>query len=214
MNEHESEPVRGLPEQLPAGETILWQGTPRWGVLARRTFHTRKVAAYFALLLAWLVYADIADGIPGGQIALSSLWLVVGGAVAIGLLSALAWLLARSAIYTITNRRVVMRFGVALTMAFNFPFRRIRAVGLRLYSDGSGDLPISLFDGDRIAYLVLWPHARPWHFAPSQPMLRGVVDAQRVAEILSRAIADEMLTRTPATPAQPTAANPPSQAAA
>ena len=66
LNEYETEPVRGLPERLPAGETILWQGAPRWGALARRAFHVRKIALYFAILLAWLVYADIADGIALG----------------------------------------------------------------------------------------------------------------------------------------------------
>jgi hypothetical protein len=38
MNEYENEPVRGLPETLPPGETLLWQGEPDWLSMARRTF--------------------------------------------------------------------------------------------------------------------------------------------------------------------------------
>ena len=53
MIEHEYEPIRGLPGQLPPGETITWQGAPEWRALARRAFGTRIVAGYFAVLAAW-----------------------------------------------------------------------------------------------------------------------------------------------------------------
>ena len=33
--EHEFEAARGLPELLPAGERVLWQGSPDWRGLAR-----------------------------------------------------------------------------------------------------------------------------------------------------------------------------------
>ena len=200
MNEHETEPVRGLPERLPAGETILWQGAPRWGALSRRLFHVRKIALYFAILLAWLVYADIADGIDPAALLRSSLWLTGGAAVAIGLLTGVAWLMARTAVYTITSRRVVMRFGIAFPTTFNLPFRRIRSAGLRRYADGSGDIPLALNSEDRIAYLLLWPHARPWRFSPAEPMLRGLPDAGAVAEILAGALAADMAIRQPAPP--------------
>ena len=36
--EHEFEPVHGLPEKLPAGEKILWQGSPDWKTLANEAF--------------------------------------------------------------------------------------------------------------------------------------------------------------------------------
>ena len=183
MNEHETEPVRGLPELLPAGETILWQGAPRWGALARRVFHVRKIALYFAILLAWLVYADIEDGIAPWSIVQSSLWVIGGAAVVIAILSILAWLTARSAIFTITTRRVVMRFGVAFPVTFNLPFRRIRSAGLRRYGDGSGDIPLALFADDRIAYLVLWPYARPWRFSQAEPMLRGLARERKMEAI-------------------------------
>ena len=213
MNEHETEPVRGLPERLPAGESLLWQGAPRWGALARRVFHVRKIALYFAVLLAWLVYADVADGIDPSSTARASLWLIGGAAVVIGLLSGLAWLIARSTIFTITSRRVVLRFGVAFPTAFNIPFRRIRSAGLRRYADGSGDIPLALLDGDRIAYPLLWPYARPWRLTQPEPMLRGLADAGQVAEILAQALAADMQTRTPAASGAG-AAGTPAQAAA
>ena len=91
--------------------------------------------------------------------------------------------------YTITNRRVVMRIGVVLEITFNFPFRVIESAGLRAYPDGTGDIPLTLTGDDKVAYLHLWPHARPWRAARPEPMLRSVPDAARVADILSRALA-------------------------
>jgi hypothetical protein len=44
--------------------------------------------------------------------------------------------------------------------------------------------------GEQIAYAHLWPHARPWHFKRSEPMLRCVPDAARVAGLLAQAIVD------------------------
>jgi len=38
------DPVKGLPEHLPQGEVMLWQGSPHWQSLALRAFHIRKVA--------------------------------------------------------------------------------------------------------------------------------------------------------------------------
>ena len=42
--EHEFEAVTGLPEPLPAGERVLWQGSPDWRALAREAFHLPAIA--------------------------------------------------------------------------------------------------------------------------------------------------------------------------
>jgi hypothetical protein len=54
-HEHELEPQYGLPERLPAGEHILWQGSPDFRTVALRIFHLRKVALYWCCvpLLPW-----------------------------------------------------------------------------------------------------------------------------------------------------------------
>ena len=36
MSEFDTEPVPGLPEQLPEGERLRWQGAPKWAALAVR----------------------------------------------------------------------------------------------------------------------------------------------------------------------------------
>ena len=62
MNEHDYEPVPGLPAPLPANEAILWQGAPDWKTLARRAMRVRLIAAWFALLIVWGFVAGSGTG--------------------------------------------------------------------------------------------------------------------------------------------------------
>jgi hypothetical protein len=186
-HEHEFEAAHGLPEALPADEHVLWQGSPDWRGLARRAFHVRKLVVYFAALVAMRLAVLVSGGAGAGTMALSVMWMCILAGTALGLLSLMAWLSARAAVYTITDKRVVMRVGIVLTLTFNIPFKRISAAGLRLESDGTGDVPLTLSGEDRIAWLHLWPHARPWRLAKPEPMLRSVPNAAAVAQLLTDA---------------------------
>ncbi len=200
-DEYECEPVPGLPERLPAGEMLLWQGAPDWRHLARRTFLLRGLAFYFGALALWRVAIVAGDGASAGKAMLAGLLIAAGGAAAVGLLALIAWLMARSTVYSITNRRVVMRFGVALPMTVNLPFRSIEAVDLQRGGDGCGDLSLRLAGRGHLAYLALWPHARPWRYARPEPMLRALPSAATVGELLARALAGTAELREHAAPA-------------
>lgn len=189
-HEHEFEPERGLPEPLPRDERVLWQGSPDWRMLARRAFHVRKLTVYFAGLMLLRGVLAWTDGATPVDALLAALWLLPLALLALGFLTLMAWLSARGAVYTITDKRVVMRVGIVLTLTFNIPFKRISAAALRLdagAANGSGDVTLSLTGKDRIALLHLWPHARPWRMARPEPMLRSVADAEKVATLLSQA---------------------------
>jgi hypothetical protein len=185
--EHDFEPERGLPEPLPETERVLWQGSPDWRALARHVFHVRKLAVYFALLVALRIGFDIQDGAATAAIVTGAVWLTAWGALGLGLVAMLARLSATQALYTVTNKRVVMRIGIVLTVTYNLPFRQIESAGLLKRPDGSGDIPLQLVGQQRIAYLQLWPHARPWQLRRPEPMLRCIADAQRVAALLTQA---------------------------
>lgn len=185
--EHEFEPVLGLPEALPEGERMLWQGSPDWKVLARRAFHVRKLAVYFGVIVAANLVSKLAQDAGMAEILFSTAWTTLLATAGLGLVGLMAWLSARTTVYTITDRRLVMRIGIVLTMTFNVPFRSIRSAGVALYPDGMGDVPIALGAEDKIAYAHLWPHARPWRVAHPEPMLRCVPDAARVSRILADA---------------------------
>jgi hypothetical protein len=188
VREHENEPVLGLPERLPGGEEILWQGSPKWTGMAVRALHARAVAIYFVLLGAWLAGVQLVDGAPLSAAAEAAARVVPGAAIALALLAAIAFFVSRATIYTITSRRVVMRFGVALPMTLNIPFAQIGSADVRVYRDGSGDIPLALSGAKRQSMAVLWPHVRPWHTVEPEPMLRCLPDARRVAETLAAAL--------------------------
>jgi hypothetical protein len=173
---------------LPRGETILWQGRPQWQGLALRAFHIRAVAVYFALLLIWRVTDGVLVGDSLSTMVVAALWLLVPCAAACGILALLAWLSSRTTQYTVTDKRVIMQFGMALPITLNVPFAKISSAALRLYADGSGDIPLAMSGKDRVAFLMLWPHVRPWRAAQTEPMLRSINDARHVSEILARAV--------------------------
>lgn len=183
-HEHEWEAAPGLPAALPAGETLLWQGSPDWRQLAVHAFHLRKVGVYFALMMAVQLAQLISTGQSGGD-----LWrpMVVSGSLAtlaLGLLALCAWFAARTALYTVTNKRVVMRIGIVLTVTFNLPFRRIAGASSLHHGKDSTDIALQLYPDDHIGWLHLWPHQRAWHLRHPQPTLRCLPDGQAVGELL------------------------------
>jgi len=184
LNADACERIAGVREDLPPGEHVLWQGAPAWPSLARRAFHVREVAAYFALLTAVTIVSALLDG----QAASAGLFPATLGAVACALLCALAWMSSRTTIYAITTRRVFLRVGIALPIAVNLPLHRIEQAQLALHGDGSGDLPLFLQAEAHLAYLHLWPHARPWRLRRPEPMMRSIADAGSVAQVLAAAL--------------------------
>ena len=102
------------------------------------------------------------------------------------LLHLLAWGSARTTIYTLTDRRIVMRIGIAVPKCINLPLGTIASVDLAARADGTGDLPLTLLGAPALGYVALWPHARPVRIVRPQPMLRCVPDAARVAALIAR----------------------------
>lgn len=191
MGEYDYEPTPGLPGNLPEGEHVLWQGAPDWRSLAIRAFHARKVAIYCIILMVWHFYGRLYDGYSVAM-ALNALMIPVLLTIAVtALLAGLGWLSARTTIYTITNRRIVMRAGIALPMSINIPFKSLAEGNLKMHRDGTGDVILKIAGNDRIAYVHLWPHVRRWRFKRPEPMLRCIPEPLQAAETLGRAITPE-----------------------
>lgn len=186
-HEHEFEAAHGLPEQLPTNERLLWQGSPTPWAMARDVFHVRTLAVYFGVILALRAATAWSNEGSVQQAAMAALMLLPLALFALASLALLAWLSSRTTVYTLTDKRVVMRIGIVLTLTFNLPYRTIEAAGLRARTDGTGDIPLKLVRGEKIAFVHLWPHARPWRLASPEPMLRCVPNAAGVAQTLSSA---------------------------
>jgi hypothetical protein len=181
-----TEPVRGLPETPPEGERILWQGRPHWWWLSWEALSLPWVAGYFVLLAVWR-FVTLIDRMPLGQALSYSTPFLVMGAVVIALLLIVGAVQARATVYTITNRRVAMRIGAALTVTLNLPYTQIANADLRPGRGGTGTIALDLMGDTRLSYLVCWPHVRPWVMRRTQPALRAIPEADRIAHLLAEA---------------------------
>ena len=96
--------VSGLPERLPEGERLLWQGRPDWRVLARRVFHLRPLALYFGAILAFSGLNVRPPRHAGDRGPARTALLIAGWSlVPFALVTLYAWGIGRSTVYTVTT---------------------------------------------------------------------------------------------------------------
>lgn len=185
---------------LEPGETILWQGRPERRALARGLFRLRWVVAYFALLLLWKLALILWARGPRPQDLHDAAILALQGVALFGLIAFFARALSRATTYTVTDARVVIRHGIALSATIDIPLRAIRSVALRLHADGAGDIALGVRRGGGVRPGRLWPHMhgvlRP------MPLLRALPEAAIVGPLLCRQL-DLAATRNPAGGSEP-----------
>lgn len=190
MSGADVQPPPGLPEPLPEGERILWQRSPAWRPYARRVFHVNKIALYFGILVAWIAgTAYAASGEPAS--ALRSLaWAAPPAIGVLIVLALLGWLYARTTMYTVTDKRIVIQSGLAFPASINLPFGRIERADLKSHADGTGDIELSL-TGERVLYSMLWPNVRMLRISRPRPVMRALEQPQDAATALGQALAGD-----------------------
>ncbi len=178
-------------DRFPSDEIILWQGSPQWQCLVNHVFQGAIVVQYFAVLIIWRSLVIMNDG--GGWLdgISAATALVVLGFTVIGILALVSWAIARTATYTITDRRIAMTVGVALKKRINIPLSHVDTVSVKTYPGGLGAIRLQLKPGCVIPFLILWPHVSPWTVRQPQPMLRSIGNVKTVASVLATALATE-----------------------
>jgi hypothetical protein len=203
MNDTDDIPLTFAARDLPGGEQVLWQGRPHWRALARDAFHLPWIGVYFLALALWRIASELHDGATRAAALGSAARLLVPTLLCLGVVVLLAWLTARATSFTLTNRRLLMRFGVALPALINIPLDKIEAVKVRLRPGGTGDVAFTLPDAGRLFYHQLWPYARAGRPFPADPMLRAIPEPDRVGARLTEAL--RALTGEPAPAPRPAA---------
>jgi hypothetical protein len=203
--EYENEPVKGLPGFLPKDESIQWQGSPDWQSMARGVFHTRLVAG-------WFVIVAMGAFVAGGTGLLGAVITLLVAALGLGLLAFLAWAQARSTVYTLTQKRLVMRFGVALPKCVNLPLAQIVSADVKPAGAGHSDVALRVAGRFPLGWLQMWPHVRPWKINDPQPMLRAIPAS--VIPLLSDALARAAATQLSVSTLAPASAQGPIEVAA
>lgn len=178
-----------LPEPLPAGEQIVWQGAPDWRALARHAYWIRVVAVYFAAILAWRVGALAMGGGSAAEIVSATAWTLLPASLALPLLALFAWLQAGATRYTLTDRRIVIQLGVALPLSINLPLAKISAVDRVLLPGGHSDFALTIEGGPPVGYVLLWPHVRLGARGNGcRPVLRCLAGADELAALITSAL--------------------------
>ena len=180
-HEHEFEPQFGLPERLPQDEFIVWQGSPDVGALAASAFHIKKLVIYFLLLIVACAWPALETQAGAMAVLQAIKWIAPLSLLGLASVWLMAYMTSRTTVYTLTNKRVVMRLGIVLTVTFNLPLKQIASSDVRLLESGFGDITLALQGSDRIAWVHLWPSVRPWRISKPEPTLRAISDVQEVA---------------------------------
>ena len=172
---------------LPWGERVLWRSSPDPRLLTEHLFRLRRVAAYSVILYALWAIRQWRSG-PGHDFLRTSIvWLVLV-LITVGFLHWLAQTTSRTSTYILTDRRLVMRVGIALEMTVSVPLSMIERVDVRQFRDRSGELVVTLAAAMRVGYGALWPHVRLRAPRHPQPVLRGLHQPEYVATLLSEAV--------------------------
>ncbi len=206
--EHDYEEAPGLPEALPSGERLLWQGGVDFRAFLKGSFHVVELSAYFGILLVLHFGFAVQQGTPLLEATASTAGYVLLAAVALGLVTGYAWWVSKTTVYTVSSERIVIRTGIAMPISMNLPFNRIESADLRLRGDGSGDIAIVTERDSRVSWLLLWPMVKPWRLVRVQPMLRGLLDAEAVARTLGDALQAGSAAAPPVSTEEPAAESP------
>ncbi len=179
--------IRGVPHALPAGEQLLWEGSPAAGPVAKQVFHRALVIGYFAVMTLWWAISTYGSVPRNDFLAMLGVRLLLA-AIVVGVVEYLARAVSRTTVYALTSKRLVLKIGVVLPMTINLPLRLLQDAGVARFRDGTGQIALTLVPGDRLAYIALWPHCKVFKLNQPSPVLRGLTEPDRVAALLRDAI--------------------------
>lgn len=182
----------GLPDHLPEGEKLLWQGRPDWTRLAINAFHVRKVALYFGAIIVGQAGWHLLSGATIDEAVNAMPVLTALAFAACAILLAFAYASAKTTRYTLTNKRALMKIGIALPVIINIPYRQVDGVSFADTGGGIGTICFKTGGGVRLAYMLLAPHAKPWNFGKPQPAFRDIPNVEDVASRLAFALGGRM----------------------
>ena len=179
----------GEVSRLPAGERVLWTGAPDQRSLARYFLRERWLLAFVALSFSLGAAEALqhADGAIPRLIGVATLSAVMA-LIAIVSIRVLAWQMAKTSKYVITDRRMFFNIGIVLRADANIPYSSIETVDLQRRADGSADLMVTLTDEQEIPWLLLFPHMTWRGSRRGRPTFRALRNPQAAADAVVGAL--------------------------
>ena len=179
------EAPKNILDAIPNGESILWKGRPslwgfswnlfglKWITLYLSMLSIVSVARFFASDFYTAFYVDFLPFFLSG---------IFASIILIGLAATQTY----STVYIITENRVIIKTGAALSFLISMPFKKIKEVNLQKRGASIGTISFELLSEKRVPYISCWPSVRPWKFKRTQPAFSCVGSVDEVATILRK----------------------------
>ncbi len=179
----------GEVSRLPAGERVLWTGSPDRRALARYFMRERWLLAFvvFSFAIGAAEALQHSEGAIPRVIGVATLSSILA-LVAIVTSRVMAWQLARSSKYVITDRRIYFNIGIVMRADANIPFSSVETIDLLRRGDGSADLMVTLTDAQEIPWLLLFPHMTWRGSRRGRPTFRALREPQVASDALVGAL--------------------------
>ena len=179
------EAPKNILDAIPNGESILWKGRPslwgfswnlfglKWITLYLSMLSIVSVARFFASDFYTAFYVDFLPFFLSG---------IFASIILIGLAATQTY----STVYIITENRVIIKTGAALSFLISMPFKKIKEVNLQKRGASIGTISFELLSEKRVPYISCWPSVRPWKFKRTQPAFSCIGSVDEVATILRK----------------------------
>ena len=167
---------------IPVGEMIRWCGRPNWKSLGYHAFGVKYLTVYLILSALYAV-SQTNSPFRFGAFTVQYLPYIMSGIFASIILFVLAYLAARHTCYVITEKRVVIRTGIALVFLLNVPFKNVVSIDLQRLANGSGNLSFKAQSKKRIPYLSCWPSVRSGSLLQPVPAFRSILSIEEIGKI-------------------------------
>ena len=179
------EAPKNILDAIPNGESILWKGRPslwgfswnlfglKWITLYLSMLSIVSVARFFASDFYTAFYVDFLPFFLSG---------IFASIILIGLAATQTY----STVYVITENRVIIKTGAALSFLISMPFKKIKEVNLQKRGASIGTISFELLSEKRVPYISCWPSVRPWKFKRTQPAFSCIGSVDEVATILRK----------------------------
>ena len=181
------EPHQTILEAIPDGESIQWKGKPSfWGFSWH--FFGLKLMAFYLIILSAVFVARLTVTDFYTAFAVDFLPFLLSGILASCILMALAGIQSQSSVYIITENRVIIKSGAALSFLISIPFKKIKAVNMQKRNGSLGTISFELNSGKRVPYISCWPSVRSWKFKKTEPAFSCIENVDQVATILRKLV--------------------------
>ena len=179
-------------KSIPSEEKICWDGSPDWRSFGYQVFGIKYLFIYFIVTALYAV-SQIESSFSFSAFSINYLPYFLSGVFAGSILLVLAYVAARHTYYVITERRIVIRTGVALVFLLNVPFKNILSIDKQVLARGRGNIAFKAKSKKRIPYFSCWPSVRSGSFVEPVPAFRSITDIEHVGKIVANIASENPL---------------------